>query len=288
MRAVKGREAVLRVRVDDEDGTLTAADSTPTVVVTDGDGTVVSGVSAVESESTGVYKATVPPRTELDILTATWSVVISGVTRTVVEPIIVQAERYAPLWFLREDTELSTVTGATFMHLVDAVEDWFESALQFPAVETPLRKTFDAPGGKSLKVPGAPFPKSIIAVTEGETVMSQADIDDLSVVDGGFEFQYAGSHDIIYGCATRQWALGRKTVHITHGGPWDAVPNDLVRAVRTLARYVNRGSNYPERARMVQTDGAMITFSTPDAMRPTGLPDVDGVINRYRLPTVVG
>jgi hypothetical protein len=291
MRAIRGREAVMRLRVENELGDLVAATGTPTIAVVDGDGNVVTGVSAVSTPSTGVYAATLPPQTVLDVLSVTWSYTVGGVARTTRDVVVVTGSRVASLYFYRQDTELAAITdAATFGALLDAVDDWFESALGYAPVETPLRYTFDAIGGKSLRVPGAAYPVSALAIADGVTILTQPDLDDLTVVNGAFEFSYAGSQDIIYGCATRQWSPGRKTVWITHAGPpeWNGiVPADLQRAARTLARYTARGSNYPERARMVQTEGAMITFSTPSTDRPTGLPEVDGAITRYRLPTVV-
>lgn len=285
LRAIRNRETVVRVYVDDEDGTLTAADSTPTIVVKNGSGAVVAGVSAVTADGTGIYKATIPPQSQLDRLTATWSVVIGSVTRQYVEQLDVVADRLVPLWRLREDSELAGLSALNLFRCASAVEAWFSNALGFPPVDESYRAIFNHPGGARLRVPGIWYPKTMIEATQGETALTAAEIAELTVVDGAFEFDYVNGYDPVLGFSQKVWASGRKTVWITHGAPpdWADPPEDLVRAAAVLARYVARGSNYPERARSVQTENALISFSTPSHDRPTGLPEVDGVVRRYAV-----
>lgn len=289
MRAIRNREIVVRVRVDDEGGTLAAATGTPSIAVVNGSGAAVAGVSAVASESTGVYKATIPPQAQLDELTVTWTVVIGGFTRTYTEQIMIVADRLVPLWRLREDVELATLSNADLLRCAEAVEEWFKDALGFPPVEESYRATFNHPGGARLRIPGIWYPKTAVEIFQGTTAVSAADLATLEVVEGAFEYQYSGGYDALTGLGQKLWAEGRKTVWITHGAPtdWAGVPEDVVRAAAVLARYIARDSNYPERARSVQTEGAIISFSTPSHDRPTGLPEVDGVINRYAVDLAV-
>ena len=290
MRAVKDREIVIRVRVDDEGGALVNADSLPTVEVRDGDGALVTTGAVAQdaaTAATGVYKATVNPRSQLDVLTIVWTVVVGGFTRKVRQEVMVQGGRLVPLWRLREDSELAGLSTTAMLRLVDAVEDWFKAALHFPAVEEPLRTTFNFAGGRRLRVPDAPYPKSLVALSEGDAALTTADLADVSVVQGAFEFKSVGSFDIVYGTANRNWLCGRKTAWLTHGGPWSAVPEDVERAAALFARYISRANNYPERASQVATEGALISLAMPDHDHPTGLPDVDAVITKHRLQNVV-
>ncbi len=300
-RYLVNREAVLRVRIDDEAGTLVDTDaSVPTLVVTDGDGTVVSGLSVVSHESTGVYKAIVPPRTKMDVYTATWTATVGGYTRTIVQHFIVQAQRVIGMSRLREDSEMAGLSTTAMQRLVDAVEDWFESALGFPPVEQPLRRTFESPGGRRLRVPGAMFPLQLFDIKELDTSIDAQTLATLRVVDGAIVYpdtvQFPGdtaSWDIVQGGPARYFRPGQMSVYITHGAKWSRwdggrdMPEDLVRAAGVLARYVSRTNNYPERARQVATEGALITFSMPAHDRPTGLPEVDQVITRYGVDTSV-
>lgn len=285
MRAIRNREIVIRLRVDDEGGALTAATGTPTVSVTDGSGAAVAGVSAVTNEAVGLYKATIPPRSQLDNLTVTWSAVVGGFTRQVVEQVKVVADRLVPLWRLRQDPELDALENENLLRCAEAVEEWFADALHFPPVDESYRATFNHPGGARLRVPGVWYPKTALSISQGDTALTAGELAELRVVDGAFEFQNSGAFDVVLGVGQKVWGSGRKTVWITHGAPtdWVGVPEDLVRAASVLARYIARGSNYPERARTVQTEGAIINFSTPNHDRPTGLPEVDGAVNRYKV-----
>lgn len=283
MRAIRNREIVVRLYVDDEGGTLLNATGTPTVSVKDGSGTTVTGVSAVTNDGVGVYKATIPPRPQLDNLVVTWTAVVNTFTREVIEEVKVVSDRLVPLWRLREDAELATLSTLNMLRCASAVEDWFADALGYPPVEESHRSTFNHPGGARLRVPGVWYPKTAISMTQGDTALDATDLAELRVVDGAFEFKNSGAFDVILGTGQQVWAQGRKTVWITHGPPedWKGVPEDLVRAAAVLARYVARESNYPERARSVTTEHAIISFSTPNHDRPTGLPEVDGAVNRY-------
>jgi len=290
MRAIRNREIVVRLHVDDEGGALVAADTTPTLTVTNGSGDVVSGVSAVTSETTGVYKAIIPPQSDLDVLTITWQAVVDGHTRTSETTAVVVSERLVPLWRLREDPELAGLSAPNLLRLADAVESWFNNALGFPYCEEPLHTVFNHPGGSRLIVPGALYPRRMVRAIEGETEVPADRLAEVEVVDGAFEFTAFIHWDFLVGQHQMVWAMGRKEVWITHGPSPEfdhGVPADLVNAAVTLARYVARGSNYPERARSVQTESAIISFSTPSWDRPTGLPEVDGAVNRYAVRRVV-
>ena len=60
-------------------------------------------------------------------------------------------------------------------------------------------------------------------------------------------------------------------------------PGFTIVAMLTLARYCARGSNFPERASQIMSEQSLITFSTPSPNKPTGLPEVDGVLSRHSL-----
>ena len=295
MRALINREIVARVRIDDELGNLTDADTPPTVSVTDGAGNPVAGVSAVTKDAVtddanGVYKAIIPAQTQLDVLTVSWSASVGGNARVVQDTINVVGDRLVPLWRLREDSEINGLTPKVLLRLQDTLEDWFGQALHFPTVEESLRIRFNFNGGRRMYIPYAPFPKSIIAITEGASPPLNADdLADLQIIENALEWKFAGLMDPVYGYGiqTRWWLPGPKLVYITHGPPWARVPEDIVRAAISFARYISRPSNYPERASQVSTEGAIISFATPDPDTPTGIADVDMAIREHRLDKIL-
>lgn len=277
MRAVLNREATVRLRVDDESGALVAPVSLPTLAVTDPAGATVSAGTVTEV-ATGVYEAVLPPQSVLTRLTAVWSVPVTGShTRLVEETVDIVERRIVPLHRLREDPEMSELSAEAMTRLSDTVDDWFRDALRFPAVREYVRVTVRPDRPKSiLYLPGIVYPKSIRSITIDGTEVD--DLSTYSVVAGGIHSESG-------------WALDSTVViEAEHGGPQafdGGPPASIVRAAIILARYTSRGSNYPERARQVATEGALITFSAPSPDRPTGLPEVDTAINKHRFDPVV-
>jgi hypothetical protein len=285
MRAILNREIVVRLRVDDEGGRLVDADTTPTVVVTDGNGDPIAGVT-VDQETTGVYTATVPAQTTVDRLVATWETDVAGFGRTVTIPVDLIAERLVPLWRLREDEVLTDLETHVLVHVADTIEEWMRNALKFPAVVEAWRGSWIEPyPTHRLRIPGVVYPVDVYALAAGNgthlDAYTSGELAELVVVDTGFEV--AGSTSGLlagtpYGGA---FPAGPYTAHVAHGltDPGE----DLRRAAAILARYTARVSNLPERARRILTENTEIDLSMPSPDRPTGLPDVDAVIGRYRL-----
>lgn len=271
MRIARNREAVLRLRVDDEGGILTSADDPPTYEVVDSLAAVVASGTAAE-ESSGIYAATLAARPDPEILTLRWELEVGGQARVVEEPLMVVQDRIAPLWRFRQEETLASMRTEDFLLLIGIVEDWLSSALKWPVCEEPFVETV-RPGRarNELLLPFVPFPTRIDAITQDGVAVT----DTISIGDGGVLLRDAGWNDAVY------------TVTGLHRGPWGATPEDLIRAAVVLARYAARASNYPERARQIATEGAVITFTTPSPDRPTGLPEVDLAVSRYGRRVVV-
>lgn len=292
MRAVLNRETVVRLRVDDEGGALVAAASTPTLAVVNAAGTSVTPGS-VTSEATGVYKATIPAQSVVTDLTCTWSYAVAGNARQRVDTIRVTSRPVADLWQFREDAELATVSTTALIFLVDVVQDWLTDALRFPVADEYFDTTFRlGRQTSSMRIPQRPFPREVRSITVDDSAFSATDVADLRVVGNCLERGVTADPFLTGGWSTGRrhaWVPGVYTVTGVHGAPddWSSVPADLQRAAVILARYISRKNNYPERARAVATDGAQIVLSTPSTDRPTGLPDVDGVVGRYRLTVTV-
>lgn len=277
MRSLVDREIVVRVHVDDEDGTLIDADDTPTVTVTDGAGDPIAGVSDVTEEATGVYKATIGPRSQLDILGVAWSVSVDGYLRTVRDEVVVVGDRVAQLWRLRQTPQLANLSGEALRRVADEVDGWFTSALHFPPVPEPMRARFRSFGGPRLIVPGVLFPIEVYSASQGSTALTS---DELAMLR--FKFGYIDWSD------QRSWALDETTLWLSHGDD-TAVSEDLRRAAVSLAIYAAReiDNKIPERATRVVTQGADINLGLPDPDHPTGLPDVDAAILRHRVDVPV-
>jgi hypothetical protein len=278
MRAVLNREIVVRLRVDDEGGHLVDADTTPTVTVVDGAGATIAGVT-VAHEADGIYTATVPARTTVDRLTATFEADVAGFGRTVAVPVDVTAERLVPLWRLREDEVLTDLTTPVLLHVADTVEEWLRNALKFPAVVEAWRGSWaERYPTHRLRIPGVLYPVDVYSLAALDDPYNVADV---RVVDTGIEWQPGGAGFLTGSAQGIAFPATTYTAHVAHGltDPGE----DLRRAAAILARYTARISNLPERARRILTENTEIDLSMPSPDRPTGLPDVDAVIGRYRL-----
>ena len=277
MRAVADRETIVRLYVDDEGGRLTAADATPTVSVTDGDGTAVTGVSAVSEEDTGVYKATIPARSTLDRLTVTWTATVGGFSRTVRSYVDLQRERLVPLWQLREDEEMADLSDASLWRVVDAVEAWFTRALGFPPILVGKREKWRQAPTLGLMIPDVTYLSEVYSLTydDGSNDPVAVDAADYEITED--RLYLLGNMSFLTGLSAKQgWDAGTYEAHVAHVL---ALPEeDLRRAGATFGRYISRTSNYPERARRIVSAETEIVFSMPSPDAPTGLPEVDAVV----------
>jgi hypothetical protein len=286
MRAITGRDSAGFFTIEDTDGELVDADSTPTVVVTDWEGSTVSGVTIAATDDTGVYKVTIPPIATADRLTVTMTATVGAVERTYTGIVPVTEGRTADLGVLRADSELSGLSGYNLMDVSDIVEDTLEDVLHFPPTPLVDQDIFLFRGGRRLHVPGM---NNIVSVLYLDIDGEEYDVADLEVTDGAIYLREGSNVTFLTGGGP-SFPEGRVTVWAVHGPPdsWRrGVPGDIRRVAVILARYTARTNNYPERARMIQTDGAMLTFSVASIDRPTGLPEVDGVLSRYRVQEAI-
>lgn len=273
MRAPLHREATVRLRVDDDSGALVTPDTTPTVATTDQDGNVVT-TSTVSSAGVGLYQATIEAQSALGRLSCLWSFAVSGHARTQTEVVSLTEKRLVPLWRYREDAELADLSDVNMLRLADTVEDWMASALGFPVVgEYGTVSTRVALATDSLRFDDVKFPFAVRAVTIDGVAATGVEAE-----LGGFYYDAGWTEDSVV------------VVSYEHGPSpafQVAPPGDIERAAVILARYANRTANYPERARQIATEGSLITFSTPSPDRPTGLPEVDSIVTRYNIRTVI-
>jgi hypothetical protein len=288
VRAVLNREATVTASIDDEDGNLVAATAPPTVQILDGAGAVLYTGTSVASADVGRYTYVLPAQSKVDELTALFTCVVGSLTRVVTVNVSVTGARLIELHRLREDIELTDLSGKNLRRLVYAVEDWFESALGYPPVLRSKRATWRFDGGNRLSPPGVIFPKALYALSTNLIAYSTPELANVVVTRNAWEYATGGSVDFLSGTGSPVFrAGGQTTVWCAHAGPWDRQPADLTNAANTFARYLSRTNNYPERAAQVATEGALITFSVPSPDKPTGLPEVDAVITRLREQIVI-
>lgn len=275
MRALTNRAATLTLRVEDDGGNLTNADTLPTVEVFDGAGDSFA-TPTVTSGTTGVYTATITTDTP-DVYQAEWSYAVGGNARTTVTTADVVDSRLLSLHRLRDviDTErtehgFGTISDEVVIRAAEVIEDWFTSALGFPAYQRSTRLGLYPRGGRTLRVREVKDPLDFLAGTVESDPLTADDLAKIEARRGGFEWT-----DGTY-WNPRHWL----TAHVTHG--LRRVPADLRRGAEALGRHLARKSDLPERATEVQTEGAFFSLALPGPNQPTGLPEVDAALRRYR------
>lgn len=290
MRVQKDQDALLRLTVDGYDGELIAPDELPLLTVVGSNGSEVE-TGAVTEVTPGYYTAQLPPQPDFDVLVANWTIAVSGNTRRVREPIVIVAERLVPIRELAADPKISQHIsgGAAYARLADQIEQWMNRILTFPYCEEQFTAVFRAASSRrELRVPRVFFPRTVKRVSLNGDPWTSEQVESIVAVQNALELQGNAANAFLTGvnpATADRWPAGRYAVTGTHGPPahWDEIPGDLRRAGQILARYAARVTNYSERARQIATDGALITFSMPDANRPTGLPEVDAAVTAHAL-----
>jgi hypothetical protein len=285
VRAVAGRPCKIRFRLEQEDGTLATADALTdvSVRVLDGTGTEISTGTATE-ESTGVYAYTLQHRDDLDTLTVEFSATLDGMAVAHAERVRMQDRRLVPLSILRSDENLSLLDADEFLRVVDAAEDVIADAIEFSPVVVGSRVSVRSPGALLLRLPGVRYPVEVYALEQdGDAVAPE----DVMIEDGGLARPGYGYSDFLSGGPGNRtpWPAAFYSAHLAHG--LHETPADLQRAATALVKYLAKHSVYPDRAKRVMTEQTDIWLSSPGPEAPTGLPEVDAVLVRYREQAVV-
>lgn len=241
----------------DGDVVCTVRDHTATLIYT--------GVAARSSE--GVYTFTLPAQTALSLLTLTASYSVGGHAHMQEVPIRVVSCRHFTLGALRASQGLDQALydAQTLASARDAAEELVDD---FTRVGWGRRMDFygTLAGPNGVYIPGRnPEPVSV--------VIDAYDVTAHTTVDPFGRLQVRGA-DPSKGSRTSLWYIRGAT----------EVPNDLSRASRMLARHLVRveDSAIPDRARTMSTDWATFQLDVASENNPTGLPEVDSVLRRYR------
>lgn len=262
----------------------TAADpggTTATVTVYRGDGTVLVGPVAATHNGAGTFTYTLAAQTQLNNLTAVWTGT-DGSQRTTYHQIV--GGFYAELAEIRALEGLSNASKYPTSALEAArtqAESRFEWATRVAWVPRYYRETLDGNNRSDIMLTW-PRPRQVLSVTTDGTVQSdltQFRLYTFGVLEraNGVWFLadvYGGGQNVI--------------VEYTHG--YDRPPEDIRWAFMTYVRYVlyETQSRIPDRASAFTTPDGTFQLVTAGFNRPTGLPDVDAILNdrSHRIPGV--
>lgn len=257
------------------DGGETAVDpGTVTVTVTRADGTAVATNAATSGSGAAARTYTLAAQTRLDHLTAVWTGTLGGRSLTTRHEVV--GAFYADLADIRALDALSNTTKypeATLARARWQGEAKFEDATGVAWVPRHDRQVMFGDNTTQLLLRW-PRPRSLIGVTIDGTTAS--DLTLFSLYDTGIVERASGV----------RWprgvaSSGNVTVEYTHG--YDRPPEDLRQAFMTYVRYLvlDTTSRIPDRASSYSTEFGTFQLVTAGFLRPTGLPEIDVVLNEH-------
>jgi hypothetical protein len=274
---VRGVGADLRLEVA-VGGTLAEASSVSVAVVGQELGTVTT--SAVAALSTGDYGAFVdgPDIAGLDQLDAVWTVVFGAVTHTFEASYLVVSDVLFTLEQVRSlDTGRLTpakLSDRSALELRQIAVETFQDFLGFHIGARYERVVVGGSGFTTVVLPR--YHCSAVRSLSIDGAAVTFDEDSVQVEDWG-ELWYDGGFP-----TTRRRNV---TVGLEHG--LDPVPHRLRRAGLDFLKGALSPSETNERAIIVTDETGTYRLQQPDNRdRPTGIPQVDSVLSRLRLPGI--
>lgn len=284
MRTLVQHDTDVTLRVADQGGNLVAADAPPEVEVRDPEGNVVdSGTSTAVTGEDGVYTYTVPAQSTPDLYTVEATYAVAGNTRVDKYDLDVVEGRLVSLWRVRETIEndrtdnrqaANTLSDDALRQVAEAVEDWFSDAMDYAPYPRADRYALRPHNGPRARIAGVRYPREVLAGTVDGTAFTATELADIEVQGRSLAWG-DGSY----------WRTAWTELHLAHGAT--STPADLQRAALAFARYLARKNNLPDRATEVATEGAVFSLAMPSPDRPTGLPEVDAVVQRLSIPAIV-
>jgi len=272
-RILVGAPATLTVTF--YDGGETAVDpGTVTVTITRADGTAVATAAATSGSGAAARTYALAAQTRLDHLSAVWTGSIGG--RSVTTRHEVVGGYYADLAEIRTLDALANTSKyptATLERARWQAEDKFEDATGVAWVPRHDRYTAVGDNTTSLLLRW-PRPRSLIAVTIDGTVASDLTLFQLYETglierDSGMRFPRGATN------------VGNVVVEYAHG--YDRPTEDLRWAFLQYVRYLilDTTSRIPDRAASYSTEFGTFQLVTAGFNRPTGLPEIDAVLNEH-------
>lgn len=257
------------------DELLAAADSVPTVTVTDPAGSVVT-TGSVATLSTGYYRAKVEARSEVTRLKVVWDYVLAGDNHREISYVAVDGAYVFNLSELRALPELKDAERYPLGLLsrarsaaVDYINDYTRSAF----VETYAREVMDGISArKKLLVSRVPATRIISVTVDGSAVSTAGfTISESGLVRGPSQWQTSSE-------------VGRN-VAVEYAYGVVPTPGDLKGAALRLAAStcIDYESTVPDRARMMTTQWGTFQLSVANDDYPSGIPAVDSVLRRHKI-----
>jgi hypothetical protein len=269
-----------------ENGTQTDA-GTVTVGIVDAAGnTVVAAGTATAKAGTGastVYSYDLAIQTAVKRLTVTWTRTDTGASLTD------QIDVVGGVLFTEAEARAFTVTGAqtplsssttypdaTICEARDRITDLFEQYCGVSFIPRSYHLEVGGSGGRTLDIPHHRAIE-VLNCTIGGVAQTAAQILPLR---NQRQLHHTANTFSSPSDADPQ------NVHVTYEHGYTEPPLDIKRAALILLLREVVPSDMPDRAVSISTQDGTFRLATPGENTPTGIPNVDEVLNRYRMRSV--
>lgn len=304
-RVVAGEPVTLTLEVESNDA-LHDADALPTLQVLREDGTELAptGTHSVH-DSVGLYHYDLAPAwvADVDRITGLWSYAVSAKPFVVKHEIDVAGGRYFDIDDLRALPDVDD-EGAYPDARVERARRWIEAIVDRHChtsfVRRYHRQVFD---GDRLNAAGTlllreQWIRDVLSVKVDGTFFTTDQLAQLAVFDEGRIERYRTGYGVfdntVYqgwaygdGFGATPWPRGRRNIDVRYAAGWsDEPPDDLAEVAVSAARHhlldVDGESGIPTRATSITNEYGNVNLSTANEDRPTGIPNVDAVLNGWR------
>lgn len=225
--------------------------------------------------ATGIYSYQLDPQADLDILTVTWAGVFNDATQTIVTEVAIVDSYFASVAEIRALDSLSDTSKYSLATVSEArahAETLFEHYCNRAFVPRYARVVLDGSGLDYCYLPHNQI-RRLINVTEDDV---ELDTSEWIIYEDGKLYRPNDAFS----------TNAKQNVSITYEHGYAYVPTDIKRAFLTFVRYLllEAYNKIPDRTLNYNADGMFVQMAQAGPNRPTGLPEVDAVLNRYRAP----
>lgn len=250
------------------------------VTVTGADGSTVSSGNAAHQGSggSGDYTYTLPPQSELNSLTVTWSGTW-GVAQSLQSFAEIVGQNLFTLADLRAfgDRGVSNTTTYPDTMLRDArnrITDFFEQICGTSFIPRYQREVLDGSGLNYIFL-SKKRPRRIISCTVDGTAIDLTKVSAYS--SGRLDWGWNG-----------YWNPGWQNVVVAYEYGYPNVPPPISRAALVLARYDLVSNDLSDRMVSFDNDLGSVRLSVPGMNYPTGIPVVDATLAQYQETELFG
>lgn len=277
-RVLRNTQATLEVTFY-ASGVATDADGAVTVDITRGDGSSFASGSATTKPpaTTGIYRYTLAPQTNLEYFTVVWNGTFTAVAQKVTTHAEVVGAYYVATADLRATDGLTSATNYPQAKLEEA-RQWFEDLAEtFCAVAFVPRYRRDLLNGASEDwlLLSRPRPRVLLSVKVDGVV--QTGLTTWDLYETGRIVRDTGS-----------FTAGNRNVEVIYEHGFDEPDAELRQAAIDAIREKLLAGRSGIPARMTSIVTEMGTVLRTAAPRPTGIPEVDSVLQARSLVVGVG